>query len=79
IDHEIMEVLAQRMSIVRQIGQYKKENKVTALQINRWAQIMEDRSRLAEKLSLDDNFIQALFQLIHEDSVRQQSDIMDND
>ena len=79
IDHEIMEVLAQRMGIVKQIGQYKKENKVTALQINRWAQIMEDRGHLAEKLDLDDAFIKALFQLIHEDSVRQQSDIMDND
>jgi chorismate mutase len=79
IDHEIMEVLAQRMSIVQQIGLYKKENKVTALQINRWAQIMEDRSRLAEKLSLDDTFVKSLFQLIHEDSVRQQSEIMDND
>ncbi len=79
IDHEIMEILAQRMSIVQQIGLYKKENKVTALQINRWAEIMEDRARLAEKLNLDDAFIKSLFQLIHEDSVRQQSDIMDND
>ena len=79
IDHEIMEVLAQRMNIVRQIGQYKKENKVTALQINRWTQIMEDRSKLAEKLSLDDTFVKSLFQLIHEDSVRQQSEIMDNE
>ena len=79
IDHEIMEVLAQRMNIVRQIGQYKKENKVTALQINRWTQIMEDRSKLAEKLSLDDSFVKSLFQLIHEDSVRQQSEIMDNE
>ena len=60
IDHEIMEVLAQRMGIVKQIGLYKKENKVTALQINRWAQIMEDRGRLAEKLDLDDTFIKAL-------------------
>jgi chorismate mutase len=79
IDHEIMEILAQRMSIVRQIGQYKKENKVTALQINRWSQIMDDRARLAEKLSLDDTFVKALFQLIHEDSVRQQTDIMDSE
>lgn len=79
IDHEIMEILAQRMSIVRQIGQYKKENQVTALQINRWAQIMEDRSKLAEKLSLDDTFVKSLFQLIHEDSVRQQTDIMDSE
>lgn len=79
IDHEIMEILAQRMSIVKQIGQYKKENQVTALQINRWAQIMEDRSRLAGKLSLDDTFVKSLFQLIHEDSVRQQTDIMDSE
>ena len=79
IDHEIMEILAQRMNIIRQIGIYKKENKVTALQINRFAQILEDRSRLAEKLSLDDAFVKAMFQLIHEDSVRQQSEIMDND
>jgi chorismate mutase len=79
IDHEIMEILAQRMSIVRQIGQYKKENKVTALQINRWSQIMEDRARLAEKLNLDDTFVKSLFQLIHEDSVRQQTDIMDSE
>ena len=79
IDNEILEILAQRMSIVKQIGLYKKENKVTALQINRWAQIMEDRGRLAEKLSLDDTFVKALFQLIHEDSVRQQTDIMDNE
>jgi chorismate mutase len=35
IDHEILEVLAARNQIVRQIGQYKKENKVTALQIGR--------------------------------------------
>ncbi len=79
IDYEIMEVLAQRMNIIRQIGQYKKENQVTALQVNRWAQIIEDRSKLAVKLDLDDTFIKALFQLIHEDSVRQQTDIMDNE
>jgi len=79
IDNEIMETLTQRMSIIKEIGRYKKENKVTALQINRWAQIMEDRSRLAEKLSLDDALVKAIFQLIHEDSVRQQSEIMDND
>ena len=67
------------MSIVQQIGLYKKENKVTALQINRWAQIMEDRAKLAEKLNLDDAFVKAVFQLIHEDSVRQQSEIMDRE
>ncbi|MCE1198473.1 MAG: bifunctional 3-deoxy-7-phosphoheptulonate synthase/chorismate mutase type II [Marinilabiliales bacterium] len=79
IDHEILEILAQRNGIVRQIGEYKRDNKVTALQINRWAQIMEDRAKLGEKLSLDDAYVKAIFQLIHEDSVRQQSEIMDKE
>lgn len=79
IDHEILEVLSARMKIVEQIGLYKKQNKVTALQVNRWSQIMEDRLDNARKLGLDESFIKIIFQLIHEDSVRQQTEIMDSD
>lgn len=79
IDHEILEILAERNQIVRQIGQYKKENKVTALQVNRWSRLMEDRLNTARKLDLDKAFIKTMFQIIHEDSVRQQTEIMDRD
>lgn len=79
IDHEIIEILASRMEIVKQIAIYKKENKVTALQISRWTQILEDRIDLARRLNLDETFIKIIFQLIHEDSVRQQTEIMDRD
>lgn len=79
IDHEIIEILASRMEIVKQIANYKKQNKVTALQINRWTQILEDRLSTARKLNLDETFIKIIFQLIHEDSVRQQTEIMDSD
>ena len=65
------------MEIVREIGRYKKENNVTALQINRWTRLMEDRVRLGQKLNLNKTFTQILFQLIHEDSVRTQTEIMD--
>ena len=77
IEHEIIEILASRMEIVKQIANYKKQNTVTALQINRWTQIMEDRLSIAHKLNLDETFIKIIFQLIHEDSVRQQTEIMD--
>jgi chorismate mutase len=78
LDVELLEVLSSRMDIVREIGNYKKENNVTALQINRWAQLMEDRVKLGQKLNLNKTFTQILFQLIHEDSVRMQTEIMDN-
>ena len=49
------------------------------LQINRWTQIMEDRLSTARKLNLDETLVKLIFQLIHEDSVRMQTEIMDSD
>lgn len=76
IDHEIIEILSNRNDIVRQIGQFKKDNKVTALQIDRWTQMMDDRLGMAKKMKLDETFVKILFQLIHEDSVRQQTEFI---
>jgi chorismate mutase len=77
LDSELLETLSARMEIVRQIGQYKKDNNVTALQIGRFAELMEKRMNLGENLNLDRNFVLQLFQHIHEDSVRMQTEIMD--
>ncbi|HKJ79177.1 MAG TPA: chorismate mutase [Prolixibacteraceae bacterium] len=79
IDNELLETLASRVEIVKQIGQYKKDNNVTALQINRWSQLMENRVNLGKKLEINEAFVQTIFQLIHEDSVRMQTEIMDKD
>ncbi len=77
IDTELLETLSSRMEIVRQIGQYKKDNNVTALQIGRFAELMDKRVKMGESLNLDPNFVLQLFQHIHEDSVRMQTEIMD--
>ena len=79
IDAELLETLSSRVAIVKQIGRYKKENNVTALQINRWAQLMEDRINIGNKMDLNDSFVKTIFQLIHEDSVRMQTEIMDEE
>ena len=79
IDAELLETLSSRVAIVKQIGRYKKENNVTALQINRWEQLMEDRINIGKKMDLNDSFVKTLFQLIHEDSVRMQTEIMDEE
>ena len=77
IDTELLETLSSRMEIVKQIGEYKRANNVTALQIGRFAELMDKRVRLGEKLNLDPHFVQQIFQHIHEDSVRMQTDILD--
>ncbi len=77
LDNELIELLSSRVDIVKEIGKYKKENNVTALQISRWSQLMENRVKLGVKMNLDDTFVKILFQLIHEDSVRMQTEILD--
>ena len=79
IDTELLEILSSRSTIVKQIGQYKKGHNVTALQISRWTQLMESRVNLGSKMELSEVFVKTLFQLIHEDSVRVQSEIMDKE
>jgi chorismate mutase len=79
IDKELLETLSSRVDIVKKIGQYKKDHNVTALQINRWTKLMEDRVGVGKKLELNEKFVKTLFQLIHEDSVRMQTEIMDNE
>ena len=77
IDSELLETLSSRVQIVKEIGRYKKDNNVTALQINRWTELMEKRVDTGKNLALNETFIKILFQLIHEDSVRMQTEIMD--
>ncbi|MDA3878804.1 MAG: chorismate mutase [Prolixibacteraceae bacterium] len=78
LDTELMELLSARSEIVNQIADYKKNNNVMALQIDRWTKMMNNRIDTANKLQLNDTFIKILFQLIHEDSVRQQTEYIDN-
>ncbi len=77
IDNELLELLSSRVDIVKEIGKYKRENNVTALQISRWSQLMDSRVKLGVNMNLDETFVKILFQLIHEDSVRMQTEIMD--
>lgn len=79
IDAELLETLASRVEIVKQIGRYKRDNNVTALQINRWTQLMENRVNLGKSMDVNETFVKILFQLIHEDSVRMQTEIMDEE
>jgi chorismate mutase len=79
IDTELLETLSARVDIVKKIGQYKKDHNVTALQINRWTKLMDDRVNIGKKFELNENFVKTLFQLIHEDSVRMQTEIMDKE
>jgi chorismate mutase len=64
------------MAIVEKIGEYKKDNNVTTLQVNRWDEIMKNLNSLAQKMNLSETYVEDLFKIIHEESIRKQTEIM---
>jgi chorismate mutase len=77
-DREILELLHMRMNVVKEIGLAKKENNVTPLQISRMDEVMKNRSELGRKLGLDEKYVEDIFHVIHTESVRQQTKIMND-
>jgi len=76
LDDEIMQKLSSRMKISEKIGQYKKDNNVTILQVNRWEEIIKSRVQLGKAMGLDEGFTRDLLRLIHHESIQVQEKIM---
>jgi chorismate mutase len=76
IDDEIMQKMANRMKISEKIGQYKKENSVTILQVGRWEEIVQTRVSLGKAMGLDEGFTRDLLRLVHHESIQVQTKVM---
>jgi len=79
VDLDLLNAVSRRMRIVEQIGDWKRANNVTSFQPARWRDLLQDRMLGAADLGLEEQYVKALYELIHEESVRRQSEIMDND
>ncbi len=76
IDEQLLEILSKRMRISREIGIYKKEHNMPILQSPRYNEILEKRSLMGASMELSTDFVKNILQEIHEESVRQQVVIM---
>ncbi|MEO0312116.1 MAG: hypothetical protein RIQ89_1773 [Bacteroidota bacterium] len=75
IDETILELISKRMELARQIGIYKKENGITILQVERWNKILATRIKSGALKELSESFIIESYKLIHDESIRQQSNV----
>lgn len=73
VDHDLVALLAERMKLVDELSQEKRAYRITALQPARWAAVLADRLALASRLGLGEAFTKAVYDVIHEESVRRQS------
>ncbi len=78
LDGELLQILAKRMEIIDEIGEYKSENDITILQMKRWAGIIKDRLSIGTHLGLNNIFLKKLLNLMHKESIQRQEDIFGN-
>jgi len=76
LDNGLLELLAKRMRISREIGTYKKEHNMPILQAQRYDEILQHRIGQAVQMGMDAEFMKTVLVAIHEESVRNQQEIM---
>lgn len=76
LDNSLLELLARRMRVSEEIGQYKKEHNMPILQSQRYDEILQNRISQAERMNMDGEFMKTVLVAIHEESVRHQQEIM---
>jgi chorismate mutase len=76
IDSEIIESLKMRFNIVERIGDLKMKNKVTALQVHRMDTMMKKIGEMAKRVSLRSEFVEEIYHVVHEESVKVQTEMM---
>ncbi len=76
IDDQLMNLLSKRMRVCREIGQYKKEHNMTVVQAGRYNDILSRRGVQGSLCGMSPEFTTHIFEMIHEESVRQQIEIV---
>lgn len=76
LDDSLLDLLSKRTEIVKNIGTYKKENKMSILQSDRWEELLSDKIKKGEEKGLSGDFILKLYSTIHLESIEVQNSIM---
>ncbi len=76
LDDEIMNILASRMKLAREIGNYKRDHNMTILQSDRWKEIFNKYVERGLQNGLSEEFITEMIKVIHDESIGQQESVM---
>lgn len=75
-DNSILDMLAKRMRVSREIAVYKREHNMTVVQPTRYNEILDKRVAQGVLCGMSSDFLKTVFEAIHEESVHQQLDII---
>lgn len=76
IDSALVLLLAERVSLIPYVANYKKENNIVRLQPEREKQILEAKKNLAIQNNVNPEVVDKIFKILIEESHRIEKEIM---
>ena len=71
-DKKIIQLLSERMNRAASIGKMKANNEIPILQPRRWSEVLSNAVTQARLVDLPEDLILAIYNIIHEESIRRQ-------
>ena len=75
LDKALITLLGERERVVKEIGVYKAQNNIPALQADRFKQVIEKCIEAGKKEGLSETFVTELMNAIHKESLRIEEEI----
>ena len=72
IDQHIIELIAKRMSVSKEIGRIKAKYSIEICQQEQWQNACVERNEMANALGLEPKLISTIYELIHIESINLQ-------
>ena len=76
IDTALIAILAERMSLMPEIGEYKKKNKIPITDEKREIEIMKRLKKIGRDYGLDEGFVEEAFLSIFNEAKRIQNEVI---
>ena len=76
LDDRLFDILSARMKISEEVGNFKREQKITILQQEHWEKVISKRLISSEDYELTQQFVRKIMDAIHQESIRHQTKVM---
>ena len=78
LDRQTLQILAARFEVSKQIARVKAKDNLAVFQPKRWDSLLQQRMDTARELGLREEFVKEMYEKIHAESVRVQTEYTDS-
>jgi chorismate mutase len=73
LDEQLWEIIAQRVDVAREIGEWKRAHGEQVVQPERWQQVLQHCLAQGKQYGLSEELIREVMEALHKESVRVES------